>query len=69
MSFSVPVFLHLDSWSLRYCAAVIGVTFTCLLFLVISHPVCQLYLYDLALWLRSPFSSMVPWVHSPPSYL
>ena len=34
----------LDSWSLRYCSDVISVTFTCLLFLIISHPICVTFI-------------------------
>ena len=57
--------LSLDSWSLRYCLAVIGVAFTCLLFLVINLPVLSpMIFYDQSLWLWSPLSMMVSWVHS-----
>ena len=56
----------LGRWSLSYCAAVMGVTFICLLFLVNDHPIFVTHtLYDWSLWSWSPLSVMVPWVYRP----
>ena len=55
-------------WSLRYCLAVMGVAFICLLFLVTVCPAfCICIMYDMLLWLWSPFPSTVSWVHGPSS--
>ena len=67
MSSSISAFLSLDSWSLRYSLAVLGVTFTYLLFLVICYPVFVTpYLYDQLLRLQfltaiSCLSTSVSW--------
>ena len=62
---SVSVFLSLDSWFLRYCSAVMGVVFTSLLLLVISHPIFIIHtVYHWLLWLCLPLSMMVPLVNS-----
>ena len=68
ISSSGSVTMCLSNWSQRYCLAVICVGFTCLLFLVISHPVIvTCIMYDLLLWLWLPFPTTVPWVHGLPS--
>ena len=70
MSSKGHVTMCLSNWSWRYCLAVICVGFTCLLFLVISHPVFVMCIvYDLWWWLWSPFPTIAPGVHSQsPSY-
>ena len=66
MSYSVPVVLSLDSWSLMYCSHMMSITFTYLLFPIISHLIFVMcVLYDQSLWLLSPLSSIISWVHSP----
>ena len=54
---------HLHNWSLRYCLGVIGVAFMCLLFLLTTHPVIMIHMYDLLLWLWWPLPTTVPWMH------
>ena len=57
----------LSNGSQRYCLAIVCVGFMCLLFLMITYPVFVMHIvYDL-LCLGSPFSTIVPWVHGPPS--
>ena len=61
MSSVVSLVLSLDITSLRYCTDVMVVAFTCLLILIISHPVFVMFiLYDL-LWLWALFSIIIPW--------
>ena len=70
ISSNVSVILSLDSRSLRYCSDVMGVTFMCLLFLIISNPVYVMHiLYEQSLWPWSPLSTIIPWVHCPQSSL
>ena len=67
MSSTLSTVLLLD-WSHRYCSAIMGLAFKCLLFLVISQPIFVMHImYDMSLWLWSPLPTTVPWVHSPPS--
>ena len=48
------------------CSPVMGVAFSCFLFLGINNPVFALYTeYAWSLWLWSHLSMMVPWVQSP----
>ena len=64
MSSTGSVILCSSNWSQKYCSAVICVVFTCLLFLVISHPVSvKCIMFDLLLWLWCPFlyCTMGPW--------
>ena len=68
MSSTGSVILCSSNWSQRYCLAVICVVFTCLLFLVISHPLFFMHIvYDLLLCLWSSLPTTVPWAHGPPS--
>ena len=49
----------------RYCFSLIYVVFTCLLLLVISHLVFVTHIvYNLSLWLWSPFLLLSTWNHS-----
>ena len=53
----------LDTWSLRYCSANIGVVFTSLTVPVTICPIFViLILYDLPLWSLSPWSVTMPCV-------
>ena len=64
----VSIFLSLDSCSVRYYSAAVGVTLIYMLHLVISllaFVTCSLY--EQTLWLWSPLSIMVPWVNGSPS--
>ena len=68
MSSKATVTMCLSNQSQRYCLTVTCIGFTCLLLLVISHPVFVTHMvYHLSLWLWSPFLPIVPWVHSLPS--
>ena len=65
---SRSVFVCLFNCSWRYHSVDIGVGFMCCLLHVIVFPVVMMQiLYNLLWCLWSPFSSMVPWVHGPPS--
>ena len=68
MSSTEFVLLYLSNGSKRYYLSVISVVFMSLLLLVISCPVFVMCtVYDLLLWLWSPFPTTVPWIHGPPS--
>ena len=68
MSSKGSVTMYMSNWFWSYCSAVICAGFTCVLFLVISHPLFVMCMVcDLSLWLWSPFATIVQWIHSPPS--
>ena len=68
MSSTGSIFLCFSYWPWGHCSAVICVVVTWLLILVINHPVFVMHIvYDMLLWLWSPFPTIVPWVHGPPS--
>ena len=62
------IFLCLSNCSQRDCLAVICMDFTCLLLLVIIHPVFAVHIVLICCGgYGLPFPTIVPWVQNPPS--